>query len=170
MIKKYSPYLINIGILVILSFVLYKKLPIIYNNYNLENTRLENTSIRRISGEEISIPNIKKNKIIIFWATWCEICHIEMRKLNEMLLKGELKADDLIAISVDENKEDVIKFTEQENYQFLIAHDFDGSLTRKFKIEATPTFIFINKNSTIDWVSTGITPTLEKRVKDFLKN
>ena len=133
-IKKYTGLVINLVILVVLSFVLYKKLPTIYNNYALENSKLENTSIRRLSGEEISVPDLRKNKIIVFWATWCPACQTEMRKLNDMLLRGEIKPDDVIAVSLDEKTEDVIKFIEQENYQFLIAHDYDGSLARKLKI------------------------------------
>lgn len=169
-IKKYAGFIVNLVILFVLSFVLYKKIPTILNNYARENSKLENTSIRRLSGEEISIPDIRKNKVIVFWTTWCTACRTEMRKLNDMLSRGELKPDDIIAVSLDEKTEDIIKFIEQENYQFLIAHDYDGSLARKFKISATPTIMFVNKNSNIDWMSTGISPMLGKRVKDFLKN
>ncbi|MEK6628738.1 MAG: TlpA disulfide reductase family protein [Bdellovibrionota bacterium] len=153
----------------VLILVLYKKLPTLYNNYILENTKLDNTSIRRLSDEEISVPDLNNNKILLFWTTWCGVCYSEMKKLNEMLSQGHLKAEDLIAISLDENKEEVLKFIEKENYQFVVAHDFDGNLARKFKITATPTIVFVNKNTTIDWVSTGVTPTLEKRIKAFLK-
>lgn len=169
-IKKYSNYLVNSIVLIILVVILYKRVPTIYNNYVMENTKLESTPIRRLSGEEISVPNINRNKVIIFWATWCGACHYEMKKLSDMLSRGEIKPDDLIAVSLDDNKEDVIKFIEQEKYQFLVAHDSDGSLARKFKISATPTVLFVNKNSSIDWISTGISPTLEKKVKEFLKN
>lgn len=169
MIKKYSKHIINTGIILALSIVLYKKLPTFYNNYILENTKLENTSIRRISGQSISVPDLNNNKILLFWTTWCGACYSEMQKLNKMLSQGQLKAEDIIAISLDESKEEVLKFIEKENYQFLVAHDFDGSLARKFKISATPTIIFVNKNTTIDWATTGFTPTLEKRIKSFLK-
>lgn len=170
MVKKYGSAIVNIIITGVLAFVLYKKLPTIYNNFRLESTKLESTSIRRLSGEEISVPDLKQNKVVIFWASWCPACHVEMKKLNDMLSRGEIKPDDLIAISLDENREELIRFVEQENYQFLVAHDFDGSLARKFNISATPTILFVNKNSEIDWVSTGISPLLEKRVRDFLKN
>lgn len=167
--KIYFNYLIYVGILIIFATLIFKKAPTVYNNYISENSKLETTAIRRLSGDEILVPNIKQNKVILFWATWCGVCHVEMRKLNEMISRGDLKPEDLIAISLDENREDVINFVEKENYQFLIAHDFDGSLARKFKISATPTIMFINKNSKIDWASTGMSLTLEKRVKDFLK-
>lgn len=169
LIKKNSKYVINILIVIVLGFVLYSKVPTIFNSYRLESSKLENTSVRRLSGEEISIPDVKRNKIVIFWATWCEPCHVEMKKLNNMLLQGQIKPDDLIAISVDEKKEDILKFIQQESYQFLIAQDIDGRLSRKFNISATPTILFVNKNGNLDWVSTGISLSLEKRVKDFLK-
>lgn len=169
-IKKHASFIVNLVILVILGFVLYKKIPTIYNNYTLENSKLENISLQPLSAEEISIPDIRRNKIIVFWATWCPACRSELQKLNDMLTRGEIKSDDVIAISLDEKIEDVAKFIEQENYRFLVAYDYDGRLARKFKISATPTVIFVNKNSNIDWVSTGISPLLGKRVKEFLKN
>lgn len=170
MFKKYSSKVINIFILVLLVFLVYQKVPTIYNNVHLQSTKINNTVIQRISGEEISVPDIRRNKIIVFWATWCGPCRYELKKLNAMISQGEIKPDDLIAVSIDEKKEDVLKFMNQENYQFLVAHDLDGSLSRKFNISATPTVMFINKNSNLDWVSSGISPTLEKRAKEFLKD
>lgn len=168
--KKYFSYSIYFLIVMLLGYTLFSRVPAIYSNSVLENTKLANTEIRRLSGENLTIPDIRRNKVIIFWATWCSACHYEMKKLNKLLALGKIRPDDLIAISIDPERNEVIKFIEAESYQFLVAHDFDGHLARQFNITSTPTVVFINKDSTIDWMTSGVSPTLENKIQKYLKN
>lgn len=165
--KKKISQITNIIIFLVLAYVLYLRVPTIINSYRLQNSKIEITTIHRISGEEISIPDVNKNKIVVFWATWCPACRAELKKLNQMISQGLLQGDDLIAISVDENRDEIISFIKKEEYQFLVAHDQDGVLSKKFNISATPTILFVNKNGNLDWVGTGVSPLLEKRVREY---
>lgn len=169
-LKKYLIYVVNFLMVGLLGLALYSRVPAIYNNSVLEKTKIGSTEIRRLSGENLTIPDIRRNKVVIFWATWCGPCHYEMKKLNKLLTLGKIRPDNVIAISIDQNRDEVIKFIEAENYQFLVAHDFDGSLARKFNITSTPTVLFVNKDSTIDWMTSGISPTLESRIQKYLMN
>ena len=168
--KKYFSYGIYFFIVVLLGYAIFARVPAIYNNFTLEKTKLVSSEIRRVSGENLTIPNIKRNKVIVFWATWCNACHYEMKKLNKLLAQGIIRPDDLIAISIDQDRDEVIKFIEAENYQFLVAYDFDGHLVRQFNITSTPTVVFINKDSTIDWMTSGVSPTLESKIQKYLMN
>ncbi|MBC7742176.1 MAG: TlpA family protein disulfide reductase, partial [Bdellovibrionaceae bacterium] len=140
------------------------------NKYLIEKSRLELTVIKRISGEEISIPQINKNLILFFWAVDCANCRIEFIKLSRLAAQGKLRAESLIAINYKDDRATILDYMEKENLPFIIGQDLDGQLVKKFKITQVPTYIFVNKNSIVDWISIGSSVNLEEKISNFLIN
>lgn len=164
--KNWLLSILGISIATIILFQ--NKISNTFHNYLLEGTKLKIFSVKRLSGEEISLPSITQNKVLFFWSKECPPCKLELDKLNSMISKGDLNAEKLIAVSIDNDKEKLINTVEERKYQFLIAVDDDSSLVRKFSTVEMPTVLFINKNSNIDWVSSGTHWNIEKKIKEFL--
>lgn len=56
----------------------------------------------------------------------------------------------------------------RENYLFNIALDTNGDIASLYQVLATPTILFIDEKQTIDWMTAGLSPTLEYRITKFL--
>lgn len=108
--------------------------------------------------------------IVVFWATWCEPCRLELNRINKMMANGEIKSNQFLAINIQESKKVIEQFLEKNQWQFLIALDESGSVSEKYKVTGTPTIVFIDTQGKINWISTGLSPLLEYRIKSFLKN
>ncbi|MCB0369118.1 MAG: TlpA family protein disulfide reductase, partial [Bdellovibrionales bacterium] len=69
-----------------------------------------------------------------------------------------------------EDSQTVSSEVTKRGYQFPIGLDTQGNLSTKFNVSGTPTILLLTKDRTISWLSTGLSPTLELRIKNFLTN
>ena len=130
-------------------------------------------------GEKIDLPlnlltienqkiEIHSNKAIIFWASWCGPCKIELGRVSKLLEEKKLNADQILAISIDTNRQEMLKAVDQEKYVFPVIWDFDGTLSEIFKVEVTPSIFVLNKNQEVIWATSGISPLLTFRLNYYL--
>ena len=164
--KKYF----NILFYIVIVFLILTKIPGIYKNFRLQDQAAPNVSLKRLSGEEISFPVQNQKMIVIFWATWCGPCKIELNRFNQMMARGEIQSNEILAVNIQETKETVNTFLENNPLQFLIALDETGEISKNYNVTGTPTVLFLDQHSKVNWITTGLSPTLEFRVKKFLKN
>ena len=108
-----------------------------------------------------------RKRLIIFWATWCGPCSIELSRINRMIINGELKPEAVLAISSGENRPLVQNVVADRKYLFPVAVDEAGLLAQTYKISGTPTLFFVSEKNIIEWTAMGISPTLEFRIKNF---
>jgi len=90
-----------------------------------------------------------------FWASWCPPCRISFPLLNE--LHNELRAEgfEVVAINVDENREDLLRFLEQCPVDFTIAVDPEGKCPEAFDVVAMPSSYLIDRKGIIRHVHQG---------------
>lgn len=157
----------NIIFYLIIIVLFIKKIPGIYENYKSQNQFAPSVSVRHLSGEEISVPVAHQKTVVVFWATWCGPCQVELKRLNQMILDHKIKANQVLAISVQESKETVDAFLKNNKFEFLIALDESGQASEAYHVRGTPTVVFINEDSKIAWMTTGLSPSLEFRVQHF---
>jgi thiol-disulfide isomerase/thioredoxin len=135
----------------------------------MEEQNLPSFSIPLLDGSALLSANWNDRKILVFWATWCSPCSIELGRLNKMILDKKIKnAESVVAISSYEEIALLKAETAKRNYQFKIGIDLSGSVAEQFKIAGTPTIIFVNEKAKINWITTGLSPSLEVRASNFL--
>lgn len=154
----------------ILVFLIYKRAPDFINHFKAEGAYAPHFKVEKISGEMIDSDNLRKPLILIFWATWCGPCQLELSRINQMILTKKIPQDGVLAISIQEDNSIVERIRTERNYKFNIALDRDGSIAKLFKINSTPSIIFIEKNTKIKWMSAGLSPLLEIRISNFLQS
>lgn len=154
--------------LLIAALFLYLRGPQVISLFKLEGKNVSALNpIRALDGSEISLSG-EGNKALIFWATWCKPCDIELARINKMILNNELQAKSIIAISVDDNKEVVQAALNERNYKFLVAYDHDGQLSKKFNVTGTPTIVILDQGQTVVWATSGLSPLLSFKLKHYL--
>lgn len=163
--KKITNYLF----IAVLAWVFYMRAPAVLNHFKFQDKVAPNFSVATLEGPEFNLNNNSKKLVIVFWATWCGPCEVELKRINTMITEKRILPTDVLAISSQEDLQTVKLTVKKENYLFNVGIDADGSVSKKFNVSATPTIVFIDQKNSINWMTSGISPTLDYRISSFLK-
>lgn len=157
----------NVLILAIVLLVFTLRGPQIIALFKLEGgTAKDIGSLTDIHGNYV---NQEGAMALIFWATWCGPCELELGRINSLIQKSKILPKKVVAISVDEDSQVVKDTVQSRNYLFPVVWDKGGILSATYKVSGTPTVIIINPEKKIAWASSGISPSLEFRMTKHLK-
>lgn len=162
----WSSYLLS----AILVFFLIQRVPLMWSMYQTQGQTAPHGEVFDGQGQRQSIPLPGQNHILVFWATWCGPCKVELSRINSMIEKEQIDGKNILAISLGEEPEIVFKHAAQEGYRFPIAVDPQWKTARPYGVAGTPTIMFVNAKGIITWKTMGLSPSLELRVSQFLKN
>ncbi len=88
-------------------------------------------SLPRLGGGNVKLDGLKGKVVVVnFWATWCEPCREEMPSFEKLYRKMEGKPFELLAVSVDDDKEKVSKMVKEMNLSYPILLDPGGGAAR----------------------------------------
>ncbi len=111
-----------------------------------------------LNGEKLDLQSYKGKAVILdFWASWCAPCLKEMPFLIEMQEKYKDKNLAIIAVNIDNDRKNVLKFIKKigKNVPFPIIFDKEKALPKLYKPEAMPTTIFIDPEGVIRYRHKG---------------
>jgi cytochrome c biogenesis protein CcmG/thiol:disulfide interchange protein DsbE len=162
--------IINLLFFCLIGFFVVKKIPVLYDHFQKEGSPAPRIQLPKLDGNIFDSDTVASGLVLVFWATWCPPCEIELNRINELVLKQEIAPEAVIAISLQEDPALVKKVVKERNYRFQVAATSDATLANLYKVAGTPTIVFIDQAKTIRWMTTGLSPTLEFRIKNFLKN
>jgi len=112
-------------------------------------------SLRDLDGNKISLEDYYGKPLIInFWATWCRPCEKEMPLLNETAINASNYLN-VIGINVEEDRNTVLKFTENHLIDFPVLLDPDGKIADQFVVNGFPTTFFIDGNGVLRAIRVG---------------
>lgn len=112
--------------------------------------------------------------LIDLWATWCKPCIESHTLLKKLYSKYKVEGFDIIGISVDDNKENWIKYLKKETLtwkNFIDPKGAKGEINKIFSLESDngiPFFVFVNENG--EYIEINVeTEQLETFIKNYLK-
>ncbi len=119
-----------------------------------------------ILGNEIDLSKITAKKtLLIFWASWCPHCDEIMPVINSYNTnKNNLE---VIAISIDESKDDLLKSIAESNYNWINIAElkgWNGEIIEEYGIAATPSVFILDENKKIIGKPLG-----KEEIKKFLE-
>lgn len=159
----------NFLLMLIVGWLLYQRVPTIIEMFQRQGQKAPPVKVQTLDGAQLSLPLSQKH-LLVFWATWCGPCKMELARINSMIKAGTLSPDKVVAVSSSEDLETVRRFARENDYRFTVAIDPDGISARQFKVSGTPTLLLINESGNIEWLTMGVSPSLELRLKSFFKN
>ena len=110
-------------------------------------------TLKTIEGEEVSLKDYRGEKIVhlVFWATWCPHCLMEMPKVGELYQELQNKPYEVLAVDVgiNESIKRIRKIQKKYKIPSKILIDDKGVATKLFKIIGVPCHIIIGKDGTI---------------------
>jgi thiol-disulfide isomerase/thioredoxin len=127
-----------------------------------EKVKAQNFALKDLKGNEVHMEDYRGKVIFLnFWATWCQACLVEMPSMEK--LYRELKNKDFIILAVDmqEDLEQVIKFKKKFDLSFPILLDTDGVVASYYGVNAIPATYIIDRGGYLyaaaigarDWAS-----------------
>jgi len=112
--------------------------------------------LQTLSGETLSLAALSQEKplLVYFWAKWCGVCKFTTPTVSELTAKGENVLS--IALRSGDNQQ-VERWLTAKGLQMPVVNDPQGTLSARWNIGVTPTFVIIDKGnvvqSTTGWTS-----------------
>lgn len=102
-----------------------------------------------------------KNVLVVFWATWCPACNLEIPHLIE--LRKSIGEEDLAIVAISNEQPELLKqFATAKGINYSLATVGYGALPSPFvDVTSIPTTFFIDRNGQIKLVALGLV-TLEE--------
>lgn len=108
--------------------------------------------------------------LVDIWASWCVPCVEEMPLLDVMATRLKKQGVEIIAVSVDEEKENAQTFlSSRPSWSLTVAHDPAGRVPEVLKPSKMPTSYVVDADGIIRYVNEGFrrgdVEALESRLK-----
>ena len=89
--------------------------------------------------------------VLHFWATWCPYCRAEIPKLVNAHQQWGSSGVTVLAVSVDQRREQLVDFVKTAKLPYAVAADGDlaESLARRYQIGPIPTTFIIGRDGLI---------------------
>ena len=125
-------------------------------------------------GHEIAWSSLKGKVVYLdFWASWCGPCAQSFPFMTEMAQSHRKDGLEVIAVSVDESREEAEGFLKQHPQTLTIAYDPEGVCPRDYGLETMPTSYLIDRKGQLRHVHRGFSradqTSLSQTIEGLLK-
>ncbi len=117
-------------------------------------------------GEPIKL-NEYQGKVVLldFWASWCGPCRQSLPLFNQLYNELKEKSFVVLAINIDENKEDALSFLKEVPLDFPVGFDAAGKIPELFQMKGMPTSYILSKSGKVVKITEGFTPSEMMHIK-----
>lgn len=101
------------------------------------------------SGSKIELKDLRgKNVLLVFWSTQCDYCKNELEELKKFAdtYRGQIV---VLAVNYMETPHSVSVYEKEQQINFPVVIDANGSIFSKYKIDGTPYHFLIDKDGKI---------------------
>jgi thiol-disulfide isomerase/thioredoxin len=139
------------------------------SQFKSEGKEISTVTFQADNMQPVYFPKSNEKSVVIFWATWCGPCSVELNRINNAIIKKEIDPRYVYAVNMGEDPDLVKRELSKRKYKFQSYYESKGDLISQLKVEVTPTVAFIDERKTLRWLSSGISPSLIYRIMNFLK-
>lgn len=111
--------------------------------------------LKDLADKQVSLSSFKNNNAVclIFWATWCPYCVMEVPKMKQYHEKYSGKGLKIIAVNVGANDpvQRVIGFQKKYEVPYTILYDAESTVSRLYGVQGIPVSILIDRKGIIQY-------------------
>jgi len=118
-------------------------------------------TVDALSGKAINVASYKGRVLLLdVWASWCDPCKQELPVLNDMARRLKSQGIDILAVSVDQERENVDKFLHAHGgrWALTVAHDPRGRVAELLQPDKMPTSYVVDRSGIVRYVNAGFLP------------
>ncbi len=122
-----------------------------------------------LRGHTISLAEFKGKVVILdFWATWCGPCRLSMPLLEKLQMENpnDLK---LLAINLEEPRDQVRDYVARQNIRTTVLLDLEGRVGRAYGSDQIPMQVLIDKKGIVRDIKIGFSPRMGEQLKKQLE-
>ena len=127
-------------------------------------------SFTAVDGKKVDLKDFAGKVVLIdFWATWCGPCIGQVPALKKAYNTYHARGFEIIGISLDDKKEDLLEFTRKHEMpwpQYFDGKHWNNEISFRFGINSVPTTWLIDKKGILR--STSVHGDLERSVERLL--
>ncbi|MDX1951003.1 MAG: TlpA disulfide reductase family protein [Verrucomicrobiota bacterium] len=127
---------------------------------------------KSLDGSSVDLSSLKGSNVVVldFWATWCPPCVASLPTMAKIAKEYKSKGVAFYAVNVQETPKEVKAFLKKHKLEDLpVLMDESGDATKKFKVEAFPTSLFIDKAGVVKKGHIGIPSMNMAQVEKIIK-
>jgi len=128
-----------------------------FKNFSFSSFNKEITSLTQLNGKIL---------IINFWETWCNQCIRSIPELNRISKNYKNKNVEVLGITT-ENKEKVKDLIERKKPEYKNIYA-TPEILNEYGISSRPTYLILNEESEIIFVSYGNLKIVENKLKEII--
>ena len=127
----------------------------------------------KLEGQQkpIELSNYRGQVVYLdFWASWCQPCRKSFTWMNKMQSLYGKEGFKVIAINLDESREQANKFLQQVPAGFDVAFDPRGNTAESYQVKAMPSSYIIDKHGKVVHANLGFRGNDEKKLEEKIRN
>lgn len=86
--------------------------------------------------------------VVVFWASWCAPCHVELPEADAMALRLESEGIQVVAVSMDERKDEALKYLSDAGLENM-GQAWDPEFGRALQVGALPSTIVVDPDGVV---------------------
>jgi peroxiredoxin len=126
-------------------------------------------TVKMLDGSEVTLSKLQgKPTLLIFWATWCPPCRVELSKLQEHIIDRYGESINVLPISRGEERAKVDEFITKMGYTFAVGLDGDQSIYQKYATNYIPRCFVIDAKGKVLYSGIGYDEKVAAEVEESI--
>ena len=127
-------------------------------------------TVEMLDGSKVTLSALQgKPTLLIFWATWCPPCRLELSKLQEHIIDRYCDKINVLPISRGEERAKVEEYISKMGYTFAVGLDGDQSIYRKYATNYIPRCFVIDAKGKVLYSGVGYDEAIAKEVEQNIE-
>ena len=125
----------------------------------------------RLPDLQDKLQGLPTGKVVLlnFWATWCPPCRKEVPSMVKLYSQLKDKGFEIVAVSVDRNRDDVVRFVKEQSMNFTVLHDVSSSTAQQFGVFRYPETFIIDRSGKVRQHLNGAVEWMEPEFIDYIE-
>jgi len=113
-------------------------------------------ALKGMDGANHRLSELRGQVVMVnFWATWCGPCREEMPPMDALYKRYKSLGFTVLGVNIDDARAGAEKMAKKLGVSYPILFDTDKSVSKKYKVNAMPTTVIIDRNGKVRHVHFG---------------